>query len=410
MTTTTTSQITNETNYTTNSNNVIYASNSELFSELLKDKTEPKDISFEQYQELTDEDIERLYGINNDKSKEANKLQNAAQFTDDQMLNEVLFENTLKDISTDGDFRKFLLLAMLDANPIDTQAQINHTFDPDNLENILTPKQLQEPFYQEILSKKDGYIPPKPTYDDHIDIRNSEQLINYFRNFKEHFDEKIDKPDVTFHFDKNKLFQTIDNIINSYDNKLKDNNALLASYTANNNSTKSKIEQTQQENETKQTTTTDDADTKELTKAEKQESREKLLADIDSLLRTGLTVSELERLKEMLAEIRKLESKKSNDADAIKELNEMLDKLEKAIADLQKRLHTITTEHEKDDKKIEKEQNSQNSKEASSSSESKTPIEKRIEKVEAMVNDLTTLSKKTATGESLLVDELLEDK
>ena len=215
----------------TNSTNLSNTTSSQFDISLYTDKN-PKDITFDEYQKLTDEDIEKLYGKNTEKSREAYKLQGTAKFTDDETLNKVLFEKTLND--TDNDFRKFTMFAILSANAQDMQMEINRTFDPDNLENVLTPKQLEDPFYQEMLSRKDGYIPPKPTYEDHIDVKDGDQLINYFRNFKEHFDEIYDKPNVTLYFDKEKLFQTIDDIVKSYDNKVNENNEILEAYTKNN--------------------------------------------------------------------------------------------------------------------------------------------------------------------------------
>lgn len=213
--------------------NITKTDSSSFDVEGLNDKT-PRELTFDQYKQLTDGDIEKLFGKNNDNEIEASKLQDAAQFTDDDTLNKV-FEKTLADIETDGEFSMFSSLAFLYANPIDLQAEINHTFDPDNIEHLaLTPEQRQSPFFQELLSKKDGYIHPKPQYKDRIDIHDSKELIDYFINFKEHFDENIDKPNVTFYFDRSKLFETVNDILKDYDKKVKENEALLASYTRNN--------------------------------------------------------------------------------------------------------------------------------------------------------------------------------
>ena len=64
-----------------------------------------------------------------------------------------------------------------------------------------------------------------------------------------------------------------------------------------------------------------------------------MVADLLSLIRTGLTVSELERLQELLAEINELIKEKGNNPDSRKEIDEMLSALEQAVLALKKRLN-----------------------------------------------------------------------
>lgn len=70
----------------------------------------------------------------------------------------------------------------------------------------------------------------------------------------------------------------------------------------------------------------------EETKAEK---RQRLLADITSLFKTGLTVAELKVLEDMIAE--RKEKMKDEDVDE-SEMNSLLDDLEEAISTLKKEI------------------------------------------------------------------------
>lgn len=239
-----TTQTSNTTQVQNNTN--VDNSNSAVFNLESLNNKDPKEITFKEYQQLSYEDIEKLFGKDNYREREASKLLGMAQFTDNETLNEVFFENTLKVFKSGGDFINLSSFAILSANPMDTQAQLDYIFDPDNIENMaFTAEQKKSPFFQELLSKKDGYIPPKPAYENQINIHNSEQLLEYFHNFKKHFEEKIDSPQKTFAFDVNKLFQTVDGILDSYKQKVNENNAVLTSYTRTNTTNPAnKVEET----------------------------------------------------------------------------------------------------------------------------------------------------------------------
>ncbi|MGA1939003.1 hypothetical protein [Arcobacter sp. YIC-310] len=81
--------------------------------------------------------------------------------------------------------------------------------------------------------------------------------------------------------------------------------------------------------------------TSEITNEEKKEEdiADKLLKDIMSLFKTGLTVEELEMIQKLLEEIKKKvsESKPPLSSDEIKEIDSMMEKLERMIKELQKR-------------------------------------------------------------------------
>ncbi|MFK2821843.1 hypothetical protein ACH5BK_02550 [Arcobacter sp. YIC-80] len=84
--------------------------------------------------------------------------------------------------------------------------------------------------------------------------------------------------------------------------------------------------------------------TSEITNEYNEEKKEediadKLLKDIMSLFKTGLTVEELEMIQKLLEEIKKKvsESKPPLSSDEIKEIDSMMEKLERMIKELQKR-------------------------------------------------------------------------
>lgn len=74
-------------------------------------------------------------------------------------------------------------------------------------------------------------------------------------------------------------------------------------------------------------------------KETKSEKRERLLADITSLFKTGFTVDELKALQDMIAKIKERMNEEDLDQS---EINSMLDDLEKAISQFQKEINGIT--------------------------------------------------------------------
>jgi len=74
---------------------------------------------------------------------------------------------------------------------------------------------------------------------------------------------------------------------------------------------------------------------------QKTQTTEELIADLLSVIRTGLTVSEMEYLQELLAKINKLIKEKTENGmspDERKEISNLISELEDAVAQLQKRI------------------------------------------------------------------------
>lgn len=123
-----------------------------------------------------------------------------------------------------------------------------------------------------------------------------------------------------------------------------------------------------------------------------KETTESLLADIFSMIKTGLTVSELERLKELLAEINDLRTGDENSENNQK-IKAMLSVLEDEVAKLQERFAATNI--------LEKDENAKIDDKEETTGDSS--IDSRIENVTTMINNMTSAK---ISGNKLL-DELL---
>lgn len=127
----------------------------------------------------------------------------------------------------------------------------------------------------------------------------------------------------------------------------------------------------------------------ELTQKEKQEIADKLLKDIMSLFKTGLTVEELEMVQELLNEIRSAitEAKPPLSSDENKHLDSMITKLELMIMELQKRAkgEVVIDMEDSHVNNISKE-SKQNDKQGISSEIAE--FQKRIDKVQNSLDEL----------------------
>ena len=168
------------------------------------------------------------------------------------------------------------------------------------------------------------------------------------------------------------------------------------------------LEEVQKSSEQKNTKENEDKE-EELTTKEKQEVTDKLLEDIMSLFKTGLTVEEMEMLQELLDAIKKkiTEAKSSNDSDEIKQIESMITRLELMIMKLQNRtkgeavldmedshVNNISKENRKDDKK--------------GVSLDILGFEKRIEKAQENIDELNKTINETQVNELKKNHEELE--
>lgn len=100
---------TTRTTYTTNTKQEDETKKSTLFNELKNEKTNPRDITYDEYKNLKREDIDKLYPKDTmaEQNKEALSLHIKANMADDEVLNKVLFEKELESLSSiDAEYLK----------------------------------------------------------------------------------------------------------------------------------------------------------------------------------------------------------------------------------------------------------------------------------------------------------------
>ncbi|XPV69808.1 MAG: hypothetical protein ACNI25_04365 [Halarcobacter sp.] len=223
-------QSTTQTTYTQNSQSTKSSEVLKLSFKVEPNKElDPLSISFEEYNKLTKEDIEIIYQNEpkpQDDKLNALSLHQQANWTDDSVLNKILFDNKVNELKHGGDKSLMTFHAIAIAGMPDIKSFI---IDPDNF--AVTPEQVKNsPFLQEIMSKRDGIKTksPEPT----INIRDSKELVEYFRNFESFFEKHI-REGWTGAIDENKIFENVEDILTRYDKKIEENNAILNSHTKN---------------------------------------------------------------------------------------------------------------------------------------------------------------------------------
>ena len=123
---------------------------------------------------------------------------------------------------------------------------------------------------------------------------------------------------------------------------------------------------------------------------EYRKSAKELVDDLLSMIRTGLTVSEMEMLQELLAKLNKLKNKNGDDSETDQEIKSMLSALETAILAIQKRLTgSSVIEQDVNDKK----------------SENDDSIESRIKTASQAINNIMGVN----ISEDKLLKDLLND-
>jgi len=106
---------------------------------------------------------------------------------------------------------------------------------------------------------------------------------------------------------------------------------------------------------------------------DKQSEISRMVEDLLSLISTGLTVSELEMLQELLAKVKEKIKDGIKTTDERKAIEETLSAIENAIAQLMKRINGEAIINKKDDKVVETSENT---------------FEERIKDIESMISDL----------------------
>jgi len=168
------------------------------------------------------------------------------------------------------------------------------------------------------------------------------------------------------------------------------------------------LDEAQKSSEQKNSKENEDKE-EELTAKEKQEITDKLVEDIMSLFKTGLTVEELEMIQKLLDEIKKKisEEKLPLNSNDIKEIDSLLRKLELMIMQLQKRAkgEAVIDMEDSPTNDISKENKSSSNK---SISLDVVGLQKRIEKAQNNIDDLSKTINETQVNELKKNHEELE--
>ena len=319
-----------------------------VFDSLINKDIAPKEITYNEYKNLTKEDINKLFPKDtmSEQNTKAISLFTRATGSEDEILNQVLFE---KELESDGSKFTKRTSRMIDSfmNIWESMEQMKiasektEQYMKDNNINFSKEELLTTgiEFYSKIHSAmyKETVVP-----ENQKKISASE-MFEIFDNNKMGGEETIRRNKYTSHDEYYNYHYAMveyeNSIRDAYQKKVDENNAVLASYTQNNKSnpvenqeSTSKVEDKKEE---KQTNKIEDNNEVNST------TTEDLVADLLSLIRTGLTESELKYLQELLAEIKQLvkdEIKNKRGISAEKEIAEKLKELETAIMKLQKRL------------------------------------------------------------------------
>jgi len=188
---------------------------------------DPLDISFEEYKNLTSKDIKTIYASNEESKQKALGLKNTVHYTENDTLNKIFFEDKSNDYKYGGEKSRSTMLAIALAGIPDMINNIERGIDPDNL--AITQEQIDnDPFWRELMLKKDGI--KSNVSEPEINVKDSKELLEYFRNINSFFYEKIAIEGSEQYFDKNIMFKDIEDILNRYDKKIDENNAILESY------------------------------------------------------------------------------------------------------------------------------------------------------------------------------------
>lgn len=222
---------TSSTNYISNHSQTTktqQTTNSTLFQSLLENKTAPQKISFEEYKKLSNEDIENLFLGDKEATSQARSLKLKTTWTQDDTFNSILFKMQVEDINNNTENSKMFFHAIAFATVPD-MIEATENIDPDNL--ALTPEQEKEPFWQEILKKRDGIKTERP--EPSIDVREANDLLDYLGDIESFFEEHLQEG-WSGAINQYKIFDVAQSIVNQYNKKTDDNAALLASYTRTN--------------------------------------------------------------------------------------------------------------------------------------------------------------------------------
>ena len=198
----TTSSINNNSNNTKTQQNT----NNSLFQSLLTNQSTPEDISFEEYKNLSEENLKNLFGDDEKALRDAKGLKHTSSWTNDDTFNSIIFNIYADDIKNGTNNGQSYFHAQL--LTVSTLNEI--TLDPNNMDQI----------------------PPS----EGTNMKDAKEMLSFLANIEENIQTYGDKNKWKQITDREKVIEVAKNIVEQYNTKVGESNAVLASYTKTNSS------------------------------------------------------------------------------------------------------------------------------------------------------------------------------
>lgn len=229
---------TSNTAQTQNNTNTNSSNGSSFSLDTLVNK-DPKEITFKEYQKLSKEDIEKLYSKENQKEQyeQAISLHSKVNISDDKILNELLFDRELRADDSEVAKRALNMISFL-ARTWDFANTIHEVIPSSEYKNLpkdYEPAVIGKFFDSDQITAKNLFIifdNNKLGYEANIDFYNYTPNDEEFQNYQEQIAYR-------------------EGLKNEYEQRVRENNATLASYTSNSSSAQQAIYQAEQKQTTK---------------------------------------------------------------------------------------------------------------------------------------------------------------
>lgn len=326
---------------------------------------DPKEISFEEYKNLTPEDIEKLYPKEEvpEQYEKAISLHTKANGTHDEILNEVLFD---KEIVSDGSEFDKRVSHMIDFRIAHQEMIVRLELAMEKVDQYIKdnnikfegtdPKELGQQHLALVSKIEKELVVPEDRK-----IISKDEMFSVFKHNKIGAEASMEFNKYTPDDEQYQYYQAMisyeESIVADYEKRVAQKESQLSSHQSNQSAAYA-IAQAQEEKDKKQVTQKAEQTTN--TTSQIEESREdyykriqRLLEDVKSVMRTGLTVDELEQMQELIAKIQTLKAKDDPSNDG--EIESLMKQLEEMLLQYQKRISGVVVIDSADDKGIKKE-------------------------------------------------------
>ncbi len=327
---------------------------------------DPREITFHEYKSLTKEDIEKLYPKEEmpQQYEKAISLHTKASGTHDEILNEVLFDKEIA--SDDSEFDKRVshmldfvmntqeMIARFEISLQKTEQYIkdnNITFEGDS------PKDWIGQF-----SKIHSQIEKETVVPEYQKTMTKDEMFEVFENNKSYAEQLIEyynyTPEDEEYQYKKYMIAYEESIMAEYEKRVAEQESSLSGHQSNQSASyaiaqaqeaKDKEQETKKAEQNSATEVSESSSVKDIDEGYYERIR-KLLEDIKSVMRTGLTVDELNQMKELLAQIQKFKAK--DDPSLDDEIGALVKQLEEMILAYQKRISGEVVKESEDESSV----------------------------------------------------------